>query len=143
MCQISVKLSDCVQTSSKSCENHTNFREITQLGQIKFKMESNIENHAIISMEHEIINESHTLIERKRRTIVENDQSEKKYRKTVIIHERVIDDRNYTMQKTLVPGQKTPIISVLTSLNEEEVDQFLTDWNELWKPKIEQSIFEK
>ena len=142
MCQISVKLSDCVQTSSKSCENHT-FREITQLRQIKFKMESNIENHAIISMEHEIINESHTLIERKRRTIVENDQSEKKSRKTVIIHERIIDDRIYTMQKTLVPGQKTPIISVLTSLNEEEVDQFLTDWNELWKPKIERSIFEK
>ena len=106
-------------------------------------MESNIENHAIVSMEHEIINESHTLIERKRRTIVENDQSEKKSRKTVIIHERIIDDRIYTMQKTLVPGQKTPIISVLTSLNEEEIDQFLTDWNELWKPKIERSIFEK
>ena len=96
-------------------------------------MESSIENHAIISMKHEIINENHTLIERKRRTVVESDHSD---RKTVIIHERIIDDRIYTMQKTLVPGQTTPIVSVITSMNQEEIEQFLTDWEELWKPKL-------
>ena len=55
--------------------------------------------------------------------------------KTIKVHTRAIDDRVYQVREVTSKGTEAHT-TVNTTMQEEEVDKFESDWKELWKPEI-------
>ena len=89
-----------------------------------------IENHKIITMEHDLRNEGYYLIDNP-----ENSTSPK----ILIItdHSRRIDDRFYKVTEYLYNNPKNfELRTIETDMSEEEIENFETNWELYWKPAL-------
>ena len=97
-----------------------------------------LENHKIVTTEHEMRIDGHYLSEKKQRSLVEpHDKTEAT---TIMVHVRTIDDRCYKVTVAEKQGSP-PERTTETEMNEEEIELFLQDstgTNYVWIPRNEQ-----
>ena len=98
-----------------------------------------IENHHVVTTEHELRVDGRHLIEKKQTSIDGNE------RRLVLVHIRSIDEKSYKVTKiNHCNGEERQVESDMT---EEEVNQFEEDWRNLWwnpdnnLKEIEQLLF--
>ena len=75
-------------------------------------------------------------MEKEQKTFVNPNASDNTTRMTIITHSRSIDDRSYSYT---VYGRFTEEERqvVETQMTQEEVEKFMEDWSNLWKPQKE------
>ena len=100
-----------------------------------------MENHGVKTVVHEMKVNGHHLVERKtmeknkeQKTFVNPNASDNTTEMTIITHSRSIDDRSYSYT---VHGRFTEEERqvVATQMTQEEVEKFMEDWSNLWKPQ--------
>ena len=101
-----------------------------------------MENHGVKTVVHEMKVNGHHLVERKtmekeRKTFVNPNASDNTTRMTIITHSRSIDDRSYTVQRRSFSLHEGQGQVVETQMTQEEVEKFMEDWSNLWKPQKE------
>ena len=95
-----------------------------------------LENHKIVTTEHEMRIDGHYLSEKKQKSEMESTDGDETGMSTILVHVRTIDDRCLKVTVAEKPGQDVPERTVETEMSEEEMETFLYDWNQLWNPKI-------
>ena len=103
-----------------------------------------IENHKIITMEHDLRNEGYYLSDKKQMTLIEGAESENGGSKMMtLIHTRSIDDRCFKVTEHFPNGYnkskevKNQVMrTVETEMSEDEIEKFEVDWELYWKPEI-------
>ena len=106
-----------------------------------------IENHKIITMEHDLRNDGRYLSEKKQMTLTEyvENSLENGTKLVTLIHLRSIDDKCYkvteefsTQQKGrfLIIENRPELRKVETDMSEEEMENFEKDWELFWEPEI-------
>ena len=98
--------------------------------------DSILENHKIVTMEHEMRIDGHYLSEKKQKTHVDPKDAGVTGATTIYVHVRTIDKRCCKVTEIEKPGQDNPERNIETEMSEEEMEQFEQDWNELWNPRI-------
>ena len=100
-----------------------------------------MENHGVKTVVHEMKVNCHHLVERKtkektkeKKTFVNPNASDNTTEMIIITHSRSIDDRSYSYT---VYGRFTEEERqvVETQMTQEEVEKFMEDWSNLWKPQ--------
>ena len=96
-----------------------------------------MENHGIRTIVHEMKVNGYHLVERKtmeRKQKNNANASDPTTRMTIITHSRSIDDRSYsyTVHGRFTEDQRQV---VETQMTQEEVEKFMEDWSNLWKPQ--------
>ena len=97
-----------------------------------------MENHGTKTIVHEMKVNGYHLVERntmERKKNVNPNASDPTTRMTIITHSRSIDDRSYTVQRTEGQGGQGHVVE--TQMTQEEVEKFMEDWSNLWKPQKE------
>lgn len=94
-----------------------------------------VENHKIVTMEHEIRVDGHYLSEKKQKIVIEFLDSEDCKLTTIVAHLRVIDDRCFKVTETF-KGDESPVRTEETELTEDEIKEFEEKWLSLWNPRI-------
>ena len=104
-----------------------------------------IENHKIITMEHNLRNEGHYLSEKKQMILIEGvdpESLENGSKMVTLVHLRSIDDKCYKVTENFPDGydkklhQNVGLRHVETEMSEEEIEKFEVDWELLWQPEI-------
>ncbi len=93
-----------------------------------------VQNHTIVT-EHEMDIEDVTL--RESREYSDQTSVTGKHLRTVFVHTRAIHDRIMQRREVRVAGQVVHA-TINTTLEDDEVEQFESDWNTLWRPAISQ-----
>ena len=95
-----------------------------------------IENHHVVSMEHEMRVDGHHLMEKKQKSLVD--------RTLVLVHIRSIDEKSYKVTEiNRCNGEDVEEEhQVESDMTEDEVKQFEEDWTNLWIPDINQTLWE-
>ena len=93
-----------------------------------------LENHQVVSMEHELRVSGQHLSEKKTKTVMDD--------KTIIMeHTRTIDGKWYKVTETRHGEDDIGERKVETEMTEDEVNQFAEEWSKLWNPELlDQSI---
>ena len=95
-----------------------------------------IENHHVVTMEHELLVDGHHLIEKKQKTLIDgNDET--------LVHIRSIDEKSYKVTEVNNGEDGALERQVESDLTEDEVKQFEEDWTNMWNPEITQKEIEK
>ena len=94
-----------------------------------------IENHHVVSMEHEMRVDGHHLMEKKQKSLVD--------RTLVLVHIRSIDEKSYKVTEINNGEDEALERQVESDMTEDEVKQFEEDWTNLWNPDITQKEIEK
>ena len=92
-----------------------------------------LENHKIVTTEHEMRIDGHYLGEKKQKSLIESDDGTGTT--TILVHVRTIDNRSYKVVEEK-KGQDDPERTIDTEMNEEEITIFLEEWDKLWTPRI-------
>ena len=92
-----------------------------------------VENHKIVTMEHEIRVDGHYLSEKKQKTVIECLESEETT--NIVVHLRVIDDKSFKVTETS-KGDQSPIRTEETEMTQDEIKEFEEKWLALWNPRI-------
>ena len=96
-----------------------------------------IENHKIITMEHDLRNEGYYLSDKKQMTFVELEGADPENTpKILMVHSRSIDDRFYKVTEHLNNDKTVELRNVETEMSEEEIEKFEIDWELYWKPAL-------
>jgi hypothetical protein len=97
-----------------------------------------IENHHVVTMEHELRVDGHHLIEKKQKTLIDgNDET------LVLVHIRSIDEKSYKVTEINNDEDDALERQVESDMTEDEVKKFEEDWINLWNPDITQKEIEK
>ena len=97
-----------------------------------------IENHHVVTTEHELRVDGHHLIEKKQKSLIDgNDET------MVLVHIRSIDEKSYKVTVTEINNGENaaPETQVETDMAEDEVKKFEEDWTSLWNPDIKLSVW--
>ena len=92
-----------------------------------------LENHKIVTTEHEMRIDGHYLSEKKQKSVIEPNDGGKTGLSTILVHVRTIDSRCYKV--TVVEkqdDQDQTEKTIDTEMTEEEIEIFEHDWTELW-----------
>ena len=98
-----------------------------------------IENHKIITMEHDLRSEGYYLSDKKQMTFVEQEGADPENSitpKILMVHSRSIDDRFYKVTEHLNNDKTVELRNVETEMSEEEIENFEIDWELYWKPAL-------
>ena len=101
-----------------------------------------IENHKIITMEHDLRNEGYYLSDKKQMTFVEQEGADPENSitpKILMVHSRSIDDRFYIVTEKLnnrIIRKSVELRKIETEISEEEIENFETNWELYWKPAL-------
>ena len=96
-----------------------------------------IENHKIITMEHDLRNEGYYLSDKKQMTVVEGvDPENSTTPKILMVHSRSINDRFYKVTEHLNNRKNVELRTIETEMSEEEIENFEIDWELYWKPAL-------
>ena len=102
-----------------------------------------IENHKIITMEHNLRNEGHYLSEKKQMILIEGvdpESLENGSKMVTLVHLRSIDDKCCKVTEEFPTYDKNPptpgLRKVETEMSEDEMESFEKDWELFWDPKI-------
>ena len=98
-----------------------------------------IENHKIITMEHDLRNEGYYLSDKKQMTFVELEEADPENSTTpkiLMVHSRSIDDRFYKVTEHLNNDKTVELRTVETEMSKEEIENFEIDWELYWKPAL-------
>ena len=90
----------------------------------------------IVTIVHEMRIDGHHLSEKKQKTVVDPKDTGATGPTTIYAHVRTIDKRCCKVTEIEKPGHDEPERTIETEMNEEEMEQFEQDWNELWNPRI-------
>ena len=93
-----------------------------------------IENHKIITMEHNLRNEGYYLSDKKQMTW--NGMECCTTPKILMVHSRSIDDRFYKVTEHLNNDRTVELRTVETEMSEEDIENFEVDWELYWKPAL-------
>ena len=98
-----------------------------------------IENHHVVTTEHEMRVDGHHLIEKKQKSLIHgNDQLYKS------VHIRSIDEKSYKVTEIQhLNGEDDDERQVESDMTEDEVKQFEEDWTNLWNPDTNQKTNQK
>ena len=97
-----------------------------------------IENHHVVTMEHELRVDGHHLIEKKQKTLIDgNDEM------LALVHIRSIDEKSYKVTEINNGEDDALERQVESDMTEDEVKKFEEDWANLWNPDITQKEIEK
>lgn len=119
-------------------------RRHKKINQVKMT-EKIVENHKIVTMEHEIRMEGRYLSEKKQKTWIkpicgceQNEIACECEQTTITTHLRVIDGNSIKVcEVTKSSDPKNPTRTVETDMEtQEEMDNFEGIWKSLWNPKI-------
>ena len=97
-----------------------------------------IESHKVVFQEHEFEVEGQVLKETKEIRTYTVDGAEESYR-TCLVHTRWIGDAHYRV-KEVTEGQEVVGHEVETSLAEEDIPSFQREWEEKWKPAVDEGM---
>ena len=96
-----------------------------------------IENHHVVTMEHELRVDGHHLIEKKQKTLIDGKDE-------TLVHIRSIDEKSYKVTEINNGEDEALERQVESDMTEEEVNQFEEDWRNLWwNPDNNQKEIEK
>ena len=95
-----------------------------------------IENHHVVTMEHELRVDGHHLVEKKQKTLIDGKDE-------TLVHIRSIDEKSYKVTEINNGEDEALERQVESDMTEDEVKQFEEDWNNLWNPDITQKEIEK
>ena len=96
-----------------------------------------IENHTIVTLEHEMRVEDHFLSEKKQKTTIEPADPENGPTRIIMNHLRCIDGQCIVVSENFSNGQNVAEDrKVETDMTEDEVKQFEEAWLKYWKPEI-------
>ena len=97
-----------------------------------------IENHHVVTTEHELRVDGHHLIEKKQKSLIDgNDET------MVLVHIRSIDEKSYKVTEINNGEDDALERQVESDMTEDEVKKFEEDWTNLWNPDITQKEIEK
>ena len=86
-----------------------------------------IENHHVVTMEHELRVDGHHLIEKKQKTLIDgNDET------LVLVHIRSIDEKSYKVTEINNGEDDALDRQVESDMTEDEVKKFEEDWFNMW-----------
>ena len=100
-----------------------------------------IENHHVVTMEHELRVDGHHLIEKKHKMLIHRTGGLEKT--LVLVHIRSIDEKSYKVTEINNGDEAAPETQVETDMAEDEVKKFEEDWTSLWNPDITKNEIEK
>ncbi len=93
-----------------------------------------IENHHVVTMEHELRVDGYHLIEKKQKTLMDgNDET------LVLVHIRSINEKSYKVTEFNNGEDDALERQVESDMTEDEVKKFEEDWTNLWDPEITQN----
>ena len=97
-----------------------------------------IENHHVVTTEHELRVDGHHLIEKKQKTLIDgNDET------LVLVHIRSIDEKSYKVTEINNGEDDALERQVESDMTEDEVKKFEEDWTNLWNPDTNQKECQK
>ena len=91
------------------------------------------ETHKIVTVTHELNVDGHILREIRLKSEIGEIGEDKK---TIVEHTREIDDRSYKVTETKIADEPTPDRQVETTMDDEQVKEFMTMWEDLWSPRL-------
>ena len=88
-----------------------------------------IENHHVVTMEHELRVDGHHLVEKKQKTLIDGKDE-------TLVHIRSIDEKSYKVTEINNGEDEALERQVESDMTEDEVKQFEEDWTNLWNRKL-------